>query len=199
MTKLQEKILNLRKNGKTYQEIVDELKCSKSLVCYYCGNSQRKKANIRQNKLRKTYHPYIKKLNSFIKCKPGLSKRKISTNKAKTLIIKKLNEFTGYSNMKITLEQLIAKFSEKPRCYLTGQEIDIYDTKTYEFDHKIPTSKNGPNTIDNLGICIRQANRCKQDLTPEEFIDICKKILSYNGYTITASTSEVESENPLSK
>lgn len=33
---LKEKILELRKNGKTYNEIIDEIKCSKSVVSYHC-------------------------------------------------------------------------------------------------------------------------------------------------------------------
>lgn len=35
-TSLKEKIINLRKNGKSYNEIVEELNCSKSTVSYHC-------------------------------------------------------------------------------------------------------------------------------------------------------------------
>jgi hypothetical protein len=34
---LKEKIIELRKNGKTYNEIKDEMGCSKSLISYYCN------------------------------------------------------------------------------------------------------------------------------------------------------------------
>lgn len=35
---MKEKILELRKNGYSYNQIVEELKCAKSTVSYYCSN-----------------------------------------------------------------------------------------------------------------------------------------------------------------
>lgn len=84
------------------------------------------------------------------------------------------------NNIQITVDELLKKFGTKPKCYLTGQEIDIYQPKTYEFDHKTPRSRGGNNNIDNLGICIKNANRAKHDMTPDEFINLCKMVAKYN-------------------
>lgn len=45
---MKEKILKLRDEGKTYQEIVRELGCSKSTVSYHCGDNQREKSSKRR-------------------------------------------------------------------------------------------------------------------------------------------------------
>ena len=50
---MKDKILDLRKQGKTYKEICKVLGCSKSLVSYYCGEGQKEKTLVRQQKLRK--------------------------------------------------------------------------------------------------------------------------------------------------
>jgi len=47
---MQKKITNLRKKGKSYNEIAEEVGCSKSLVSYYCGEGQKEKAKIRKAK-----------------------------------------------------------------------------------------------------------------------------------------------------
>lgn len=53
--KLQEQILQLRSSGKTYNQIVEELGCSKSTVSYYCNSGvkqrhlQRISAKKREN------------------------------------------------------------------------------------------------------------------------------------------------------
>ena len=70
--------------------------------------------------------------------------------------------------------------------YLTGDKIDIYDTKSYHFDHIIPLSKGGSKSIDNLGICTKEANMAKYNLTKDEFVELCRKVVLYNTQTISA-------------
>lgn len=84
----------------------------------------------------------------------------------------------------LTVDDIIKKFGENPKCYLTGDLIDINKTRTYEFDHIIPKSRGGENTLDNLGICTKTANRIKHDMTPDELINQCKKILEHNGFKV---------------
>jgi hypothetical protein len=50
---MKEKILKLRKEGKTYNEIVEILGCSKGTVSYHCGVNQKEKARQRRGRIKK--------------------------------------------------------------------------------------------------------------------------------------------------
>lgn len=80
-----------------------------------------------------------------------------------------------------SVQDVIDKFGEDTTCYLTGEPINIYNTKSYEFDHKIPKSRGGDNSLENLGICTTRVNQAKKDLTIEEFISMCKSVAKYSG------------------
>ena len=45
---MKEKILQLRNEGKTYKQIQEILKCSKSTISYHCGVGQKEKTKIRR-------------------------------------------------------------------------------------------------------------------------------------------------------
>ncbi len=79
-----------------------------------------------------------------------------------------------------TADDVIKKFGENPKCYLTGDPIDIYKPSTYHFDHIVPISRGGTNTIDNLGICTKAANQAKHSMTHTEFIDFCRRVIDHN-------------------
>ena len=85
--------------------------------------------------------------------------------------------------MTFTWKDVLEKFGEDTICYLSGEKINLFENN-YNFDHIIPVSKNDNNSIDNLGILDETVNRMKSDMTPEEFISMCKKILEFNGYMI---------------
>ena len=181
MTK-KERILELRQQNKSYNEIVDILGCSKSIVCYYCDVSQKNKYLNRQRINRSKKHPFQSKYNCFIYTKKRQNnlKKQIS-NKLERILYKRLHNFNGRKTMpNFTVQDVIEKYNQNPKCYLTGQEIDINDTNSYEFDHIIPKSRGGQNTLDNLGICSRQANQAKRDMTPDEFINLCKIVAQHN-------------------
>ena len=61
---------------------------------------------------------------------------------------------------------------------------EIYYKLYYNLDHIIPASRGGDNSLNNLGITHKVANTMKSDLTPEELIEWCKKILEFNNYKI---------------
>lgn len=71
----------------------------------------------------------------------------------------------------------------KVNCYLTGTPIDL-EKDDYCFDHIVPVSKGGTNDLSNLGITIPIANYSKSDLTVEEYLELCKKVLEHYGYTV---------------
>jgi 5-methylcytosine-specific restriction endonuclease McrA len=83
-----------------------------------------------------------------------------------------------------TVQDVISKYGDTTKCYLTGIDINIYETKTYEFDHIIPRSRGGQNTLDNLGIASKKANQSKNSMTVDEYINLCKMILENNGYEV---------------
>lgn len=77
---MKEKILKLRSEGKTYNEISTILKCSLSTVSYHCGKGQKKKNIIRSIKnsvqrnkhvknKRKEVKDYITRYKQFVGCK----------------------------------------------------------------------------------------------------------------------------------
>ena len=198
MTELAIKILELRQSGKTYRQIRQILNCSLGTLCYYLGDSQREKKSIRQQNNRKKQHPFKRKIESFIHKCTTQRKIKVSVGHTRNVIQYKLygfmsyyyNKLRGYKNMttseeKFTVDDIIQKFGATPVCYLTGELIDITKSKTYEFDHIIPRSRGGTNNIDNLGICSHKANRAKSNMTPDEFVNLCKKVLQHQGYKIT--------------
>lgn len=182
---MKEQILSLRLQGKTYKEIINIVGCSKGTVSYYCGHNQKTKNHLRQIKRRKRQHPFKSKLEHFLNKKSTYVK-KLPISTIKSLLNKKLSRFKlRNKNMSnITLEEVINKFGENPICYLTGEQLDISKPSTYHFDHIIPPSKGGDNSLDNLGICTKTVNMAKSDLTKDEFINLCKKVLLNNGYQV---------------
>ena len=62
MTELSENILRLRAEGKNYNEIKNELGCSKGTISYYLGEDQKEKTGVRRRDNRsknlRTFHSY---------------------------------------------------------------------------------------------------------------------------------------------
>ena len=92
-----------------------------------------------------------------------------------------------YDKLKVktfNFEDVLEKFGVETNCYLSGEPINLYKNN-YNLDHIIPVSRGGDNSFENLGIAHEVVNRMKSDLTPEELIEWCIKILTYNGYTVS--------------
>jgi transposase len=151
-----DKILALKEQGLTYREIMKLAGVSMGTVAYYCGEGQKEKAIKRANK-HSNKHPYIKKINSFHE--KSRNKNRNFSNKIKQckhILNEKLSSFLMKRDnntviAKIALDDVIKKFGENPKCYLTGDDIDISKSRSYHFDHIVPRAKGGDNTLDNLG------------------------------------------------
>lgn len=101
-------------------------------------------------------------------------------------LINKIYKFrNGQDTSKSYIKDAIQKIGDQPKCYLTGLPIDLNQSNTYSLDHIIPSSRGGSVSLDNLGITTRQANMSKTDMTPEEYLSLCKLVLENNGYTVT--------------
>ena len=56
---------------------------------------------------------------------------------------------------------------------------------SYHFDHIVPSSKGGTNDLSNMGAATRNANVSKSDMTLEEYLQLCHKVLEHHGYSVT--------------
>lgn len=176
---MKEEILKLREEGKTFNQIKEILKCSKSTISYYCGDGQKEKTKKRTKKRRENI--IIAKLDRF-------KHRKIKSNNERVRKFnKRSNDVDGLvdKNLKInfTFNDVINKFGYDTICYLSGEKINLNED-TYHFDHILPTSRGGDNSLNNLGITHEIVNIMKNDLTPDELIFWCEKILKHNGYDV---------------
>jgi RNA-directed DNA polymerase len=64
---------------------------------------------------------------------------------------------------------------QRGRCAMTGKRLD----RTAELDHIVPVSKGGKNHPDNLQWLSPEVNQCKNDMTVDEFIAVCRNVLSH--------------------
>jgi 5-methylcytosine-specific restriction endonuclease McrA len=184
------KIIVLRNQGKSYDEIKAILGCSKGTICFHLGPGQKDKHNKRQSSRRAKKHPYQRKIENF--CLVRIRRKRPPTQTNKKLLQTKIETFfkdrkqnNMYVKPTFSIEDVINKVSEAPVCYLTGKPIDIYQPRSYNFDHIHPVSRGGENTIDNLAVCTKDANQAKGTMTVEEFLVLCKQVLQHNGYKIT--------------
>lgn len=184
---MKNEIIRLYQDGYSYGDIADELGCAKSTVCYHLGKNQKEKHLSRQQKNRQLQHPYYGKIDSFCRnYQSQISKYDDYVTKVRARLITKIRNFNRETRaMLFSVEDVLNKFGENPKCYLTGKTIDIANTSSYHFDHIKPASKGGSNDIDNLGLCLSEANKAKSDMTVDELLVLCKQILAHAGYNVT--------------
>lgn len=186
---LGQKIIDLRKQGFSYTEIAKKLNCSKSTVSYHCRQSSRdktKERGIKNKALCPWKYKLMEKVSNFRnriydheqyhKCddwnkkfRTAVSYFKHRGTQMETYTYNEALKYLGGTQLK---------------CYLTGTPINILEDD-YQLDHILPVSKGGTNKLSNMAISCVAANQMKGGLTNEELFDWCKKILEYNGYTVT--------------
>jgi hypothetical protein len=174
---MKESILKLRAEGLTYQQISSKLQCSKSLVSYYCGDNQKQKSKLRsQNRWNRLI--IGRKVDKFQRTRTSQYNRKL---KDKTEDFQRLRYRTdqgrrlGKRKLLFTCSDVIRKFGRYTNCYLTGRPIDLNKPETYH--------------LDNLGITCKEANKAKDVLPVDEFLNLCKEILEHNGYRVEKVSS----------
>ena len=188
------KIIELRKQGLSFSKISEQLGCSKSTVSYWCNSSTRKDVKNRTQK-QKQEEPWkyklCKAIDNFKKREQGVGREYMDPNydvkdwnkKFRTAVLdfsnggKIVQEKYGYKDV------IEAWGGTKVKCYLTGKEIDIM-TDNYQLDHKVPIAKGGTNEISNMRPVLPYANLSKSDMTVEEYLDLCKTVLTNFGYKI---------------
>jgi 5-methylcytosine-specific restriction endonuclease McrA len=173
-------ILKLRSKGLSYKQIQKKIGCSLSTISYHCGSGSEKARVKKQVKNRK---PICKKVSNF---KARCTRANYQTLRAKVKTFKKRppssnkgNAIVNNISKNYSCKDVINHIGEKPICYLTGLPINLNKPETYHLDHIIPTSKGGTNDLSNLGICLKEANYAKGELSLLELYDLCEKILSF--------------------
>jgi 5-methylcytosine-specific restriction endonuclease McrA len=171
---------------------------SKSTLSYWINPEQRKKAKNRNQRLRKTSWKFvlINKIDQFCRKTartPRQPPKRIRTleyhfkERTARFSIKGTEEKKSWSNMNFSVDELLEAWkkhnldleNKTVRCYLTGQLIDLTETKEWHMDHIIPVSRGGPNTLENCAPATRVANQAKGNLLVEEFYELCEKALEY--------------------
>lgn len=186
--KLKDEILKLHLEGLSTRLIAKSLNCSQSCVRYHTIPGQKEKDFERIYRCRKKNLKVIiyRKLHSFNEKTKQYKNIDRGISKTEKLLYQKVFIFTE-GNMEFTVDDVIQKFGINTKCYLTGDNINLLEPKTYHFDHIIPRKHGGTNDLENLGITTSKANFAKRDLLLEEFIDLCRKVLITQGYTISSN------------
>lgn len=148
-------IQQLHRDGLTVGQISRATGVPYTTVRYHCG--YREKA-IQQSRSFRQKNPLSPKVDEY--CRSSKEDRDFS------------------------LEDVEARFLEHPVCYLSGDPLDLSDPASWSFDHKIPKSRGGRSDFSNMAISCRKANMAKGDSTPEEFLELCKKVLNHHGYKV---------------
>lgn len=178
---MKEKILKLRNEGKTYTEIQNILGCSKGTISYHCGKGQKEKSNNRLKKLRKE--------KSLL--------RKIQVFKNRTNDFQRDRGKNREYDINFTYQDVLDKIGDNPICYLTGKPIKLNDIKSFQLDHRIPVSKGGDNSLENLELTLKKANQSKHDMTLEEYLELCTEVLKYNGYKVIDTYINILEKEPF--
>lgn len=173
MSQLKDKILELRKLDKSYKEIKNELNCSLSTISHYCGEGQFEKTKRRNEILRKR-NRLLNKVSNFKQTK---RERNLVEN------IRKF-QLRNKKSINFTYNDVLDKFGQHTKCYLSGQDIDLVNDNDYHLDHIIPIAKGGTNSLDNLGILKKDINIMKKDILVDDFLTLCKIILENNNYLV---------------
>jgi len=124
---MKEEILKLRNEGKTYKEIKKILNCSLSTISYHCGDGQKEKNNIRQQK--RCENLILSKTKSFKHTPKKNEVFDIKDNKTQKDIVESVRKFQKRSNINkvnsgvdkninktFTWKEVVDKFGEETIC-----------------------------------------------------------------------------------
>ncbi len=156
MRKYDDKIKELRSQGKTYREIREVVGCCNTTI----GKCLDPEYNAKRNKQSMRW-------------------------RGKNPVYSKCNNFNKRGGGNVTPEQVIVKFGDAPTCQLTGTPILWKDINSYSLDHTIPVARGGASTIENCQVTLKSVNQMKGELLVDELLTLCRDVLIHHGYTVT--------------
>ena len=174
------KIYKLRDSGYSYSKICKELNCAKSTVSYWCGKDQAEKTRKRKERFKLWELSMIRKCERFRNAKDSHFYVKVIDKDWNQKMRSAVSFFCKRAGMKNWgYKEVLNKFGYVTHCYLTGTPID-FTKDDWSPDHIIPIAQGGDGSLDNFGVTIPIVNQMKNNQTPEEFIDMCEKVVRYN-------------------
>lgn len=187
---IHDKIIKLRKLGKSHSEIVKEIGCAKSTVSYHCNIKTKqdcyKRSKQNRNGSKKWLYNLIDKVNNFKIIRKIGRKNNYSNDwnkKLRTAVSGFRLSTNNIMEKYYTYKDVIEKFGYKVKCELTGRIIDI-KRDNYHLDHIIPVSRGGTNDLSNMAFTIPEANFAKGNMLNEEFVALCKEVCENFGYEV---------------
>src|SRR4051812_44131753 len=119
---MKEQILKLRQEGKTYNQICEELGCAKATVSYHCGSSQKDKTRKRSQKRRERI-VILNKVGHFQYDRRV--KDKAEDFQRERTYRRREGSALGKRDLTFTWKDVIEKFGWETTCYLTGKKINL--------------------------------------------------------------------------
>jgi len=194
------KIKELRNKGYSYRDIENALGCSKSTISYHLGKGQKEKTKKRRANVSQSTYIHVKRVNVFQNCQPKKQKKQNNIQpqtyrQVSKSISDKASRFQRNNNF--SYKDVHAKYGDHFQCALTGRPLTWKNPQEYEYDHILPVARGGNNSIDNLQIVCTDANRAKNDLTEEEFLELCKEVVLHAGYKVWKPSGSYHSNKHL--
>lgn len=190
----------LRLQGFSYKDIQNTLNCSKGTISYHLGKGQKEKTKKRRENVSHSTYIHVKRVNCFHNRKPK-TQRKLNPTTSYThrqmskAITAKASKFQ--KNAAFNYKDVHAKYGDHFQCALTGRPLSWNKPQEYEYDHILPVARGGTSCLDNLQIVCTDANRAKNDLTEEEFLDLCKEVVINAGYKVWKPSGSYHSNKYL--
>lgn len=170
------KIKKLLDAGYSRKQIMKKLGCSKSMVSYVATDKKRNQKRCYVSK--KLFYFKNREENTIVdvtNCSP---------DEDLSNFCEKISSFRKASTMQQgttpTKKNVLEKFSGNPCCGLCGTTCDFKNSKSYSFDHYIPKSRGGDNSLENMQLLCMECNMMKHAMLQEEFLEKCKMIVEYN-------------------
>jgi 5-methylcytosine-specific restriction endonuclease McrA len=87
--------------------------------------------------------------------------------------------YTHLGNRKRGGELVALWTAQAGRCALTGASLTPGGMASV--DHKVPRSRGGAQSIENVQWVLTVANLAKHTMTPEEFVALCRQVVAFCG------------------
>ena len=194
------KIKALREQGFSYIDIQNTLNCSKGTISYHLGKGQKEKTKKRRANVSHSTYIHVKRINTFqnptVRTQKKLNPKTFFTHRQMSkAITAKASKFQ--KNAAFNYKDVYAKYGDHFQCALTGRPLSWNKPQEYEYDHILPIARGGTACMDNLQIVCTDANRAKNDLTEEEFLDLCKEVVLNAGYKVWKPSGSYHSNKYL--